>query len=1063
MASIGRIAVSGLNTILESTQTLANLQFDFSIVRVEAPREFHDLGQCLIPARRETAEDGKLHITARRLGAIFDSIVPQTPQLIKSYGLRVSEIARESMQSSPKSLGIFAKQAGVDGASIWAGATSGSGAVQVHLLACMLARMWNGSEATSIWVELLKCRRTEIQAEFDRTGSIDTRTLVASKQQIDRSDLAEWDASARAWLRVADHCKSLQQKQLLLIIGNLDRQVNSKASVYDSVLKAWTTGLEVMESLLQGCPMIMQSGDIPLALSSWHIYPDLNLLDPATKLVHQKDPLVPEPGILTIGLNWHGNADDKGLQWSLPLAHLRYYGDPVVRTSKITTQGSRLSLDEFSMAVLGCVLGGWDIGDEETEKIVLLFCNTHGRAVKDSWLYLLGCAAELFMHSHGFERRLFTQLMTLGRNHHSFLGAKPLPFFGLSDINRALSIAKTTEQKIGILRSHAVSTGMEWDHCIIRYTSDETKRQEYATAVPFSRDNRERTSSKNVKPGVGHTRWICSRATYSQQEYEDRDELDIIHNDVFVGSMDGFDPEKRYDKMGEEVLHSEAEHLQSITRADQGTRVIWGITELNPHAPWGWWDHWFGPMRHYEYWLGDTESTAIYIRMDQAKPDGQAHIHFSELETLFEDGRFNNNRLFNALDEACQSLDQSYMASLQAFASLYSLYRALTQSSIDVRILSQPLALTQWFRSLFDSGSIIGRPLGLSQEEMDDELENNFIFIDGDVTRMTPGERCFMDAVKAMEVPVMQSESSRKPFASGEESIPKVLNFLKSRIMSTEQSFSCILLCENSFDITPIRLKNVMALSSGNSLFVDASLTCDPTIPPGRIKIRHVMGNIGKPGAALLVPPIEPGMMTLGIERWHLINFSAWDGQARDCFADSSLHIWFTGFTQEVDIGYSGAQDRELYIVESVVSLYAKAEWIADLDILKAIQSPSLIYRHIQTLPVKDRQVVQYKNKPRRALTSPPLVVCEDDHKNEYQYEEMPLVAVENWTELLTDTPKSCVFLANRNWQARLAAMMICISQGRKVCLLSDNVCWDCVNLTKKSPSSSGGPTVYIH
>ncbi|TRX88479.1 hypothetical protein FHL15_010669 [Xylaria flabelliformis] len=435
MASIGRVALNGINAMIESTQTLANFQFDFSIVKVDAPQEFHDLGQRLIPARREMAEDGKLHITARRLGAIFDSLLPQTPQLIKTYGLRASEIARESIQSPPTGLGIFAKQAGLDGASIWAGATSGSGAIQVHLLACMLARMWKGSEATSIWVELLKCRRVEIQTEFDRTGSIDTRTLVAVKQQIDRSDLAEWDASARAWLRVADQCKSLQQKQLLLIIGNLDKQVNSKASVYDSVIKAWVTGLEVMESLLQGCPMVMQSGDIPLALSSWHIYPDLNILDPATKMVHQKDPLVPAPGILTIGLNWHGDTHDKGLQWSLPLAHLRYYGDPVVRTSKITKQGSRLSLDKFGIAVLGCVLGGWDIEDEEIEKvikwiariskIVILFCNTHKHAAKGSWLiYLLGCAAELFISSRGFERGLFTQLLTLGRNNRSFIGAR---------------------------------------------------------------------------------------------------------------------------------------------------------------------------------------------------------------------------------------------------------------------------------------------------------------------------------------------------------------------------------------------------------------------------------------------------------------------------------------------------------------------------------------------------------------------------------------------------------------------------------------------------------------
>ncbi|KAI1196657.1 hypothetical protein F5X97DRAFT_304374 [Nemania serpens] len=933
MASIGRIALNGISTILESTQTLANFQFDFSIVKVEAPREFHDLGQRLTPARRETAEDGKLHITARRLGAIFDSLIPQTPQLVKSYGLRASEIARELSKLPPTSAGIFAKQAGIDGASIWAGATSGLGAIQVHLLACMLARMWNASEATSIWVELLKCRRAEIQTEYERTGAIDTRILVAVKQQIERADLAEWDASARAWLRVADSCKSLQQKQLLLIIGNLDRQVNSKASVYDSVIKAWITGLEAMESLLQGCPIIMQSGDIPLALSSWHIYPDLNLLDPATKMVHQKDPLVPEAGILTIGLNWHGKTHDKGLQWSLPLAHLRYYGDPVVRTSEITTQGSRLSLEEFGVAVLGCVLGGWDIADEEIEKVirwvahlskaVLLSCKAHDFVGKDSWLCILGCAAELFIHSRGFDRRLYTQLVTLGRNHHSFLGERPPPFFGLSDLNRALYVARGTEQEIAMLRSHAASIGMEWDHAIIRYTPDGTKRQEYATAVPLSRDNRKRTSSDNMKPGVGHKRWICSETENRNEEYESVSKSDIIYKDVFSGYMGGDSPETVsleeesplapeivaedvftsqklcYDSIGEETFHSEEDHIQSITRAGFGTRVIWGITELNPYPSLGW-DHWFGPMKHYEYWLGDSDSTAIYIRMDQLKPQGQALVPFSELETLFQDGNFSTNGLFNALEEAFRGFSRSYATSLQAFASLYSLYRTLTQSSIDVRILSRPLAHTQWSRSFSDSDNNIGSPVDLSEEEKDETWDG----VDADFV-----DSYFMDALRGMEIPISRPESSgKRPFSRG--LIPSVLNFLKPKSMSTEQLFSCVLLCENSFDITPTRLGNVMAMSSGNSLFIHASLTMDPVHPPRRTKIRHVMGNIGKPGTALLVPPIEPSMLMLGIEKWHLINFSAWDGQVTDCFADSSLHIWFTGFTQEVDIGYNGAQDK---------------------------------------------------------------------------------------------------------------------------------------------------------
>lgn len=191
MASVGRIAFAGVSNALEVTNTLASINIDFSLVKVEPPHEFRDVGQILAPGRREKAEDGTLHITARRLGAIFETILPKTPQLIKAYGLRASEIARQLAESSPVSNGIFSQQTGVDATSIWAGATSGSGAIQVHLVACMLARMWTGPEAISIWVELLNGRRIRLEEEFRGTGSIDMRVLAAAKQQIDRAQLAE--------------------------------------------------------------------------------------------------------------------------------------------------------------------------------------------------------------------------------------------------------------------------------------------------------------------------------------------------------------------------------------------------------------------------------------------------------------------------------------------------------------------------------------------------------------------------------------------------------------------------------------------------------------------------------------------------------------------------------------------------------------------------------------------------------------------------------------------------------------------------------------------------------
>lgn len=72
--------------------------------------------------------------------------------LLRAFGRRVSEIS--SMPGiNPKSSdrnNMFAGQIGLDATSIWAAATSGAGAIAVHLLACMLSRMFTSSEATSI-------------------------------------------------------------------------------------------------------------------------------------------------------------------------------------------------------------------------------------------------------------------------------------------------------------------------------------------------------------------------------------------------------------------------------------------------------------------------------------------------------------------------------------------------------------------------------------------------------------------------------------------------------------------------------------------------------------------------------------------------------------------------------------------------------------------------------------------------------------------------------------------------------------------------------------------------
>ena len=90
-------------------------------------------------------------------------------------------------------------------------ATSGHEALVVQLLACMLARFWPAPEATAI-VEGRKKELAEQDGEYDFP------------------ELAERDASARAWLKTADTVKIKQQTQLRFIVDNISISVNGRAN-----------------------------------------------------------------------------------------------------------------------------------------------------------------------------------------------------------------------------------------------------------------------------------------------------------------------------------------------------------------------------------------------------------------------------------------------------------------------------------------------------------------------------------------------------------------------------------------------------------------------------------------------------------------------------------------------------------------------------------------------------------------------------------------------------------------------------------------------------------------
>ena len=519
--AIGRITAAAAAAYNENQVSLINLNFDFTLMKLEAPKEFGGLGSIMSLKRKTNAESGAFHRTARKLGALFEGTLPEIPELTKAYGIRASEIAQSDKVKTKhaRATELFQNQIGPDSTSIWAAATSGDAAVSVHLLACMLARVFSGTVATSIWVEIVAEQKSHID-EKQRTANFASAydaASMAARQEFSRDELAEWDNSARSWIQCGDQVMAKQHLAMINMLDAAKISVNSEPDTYRSVITAWIDALRAMSSLVSGTPQRVQNGAILLALSAWHLYPDMDLVGPANSQVRQHDPLINNLGVLTVGLENSALPHDS-VTWSLPLAYMRYYGEPKLITGFSGHSNSRVSMDQFAYIVIGSIISAWETAGFIKEirsavkilhrlSIFLKAAWTRGVDVESqgsqspqgyhhlastSWLGQVLVAIDRYEESDDdLECSTAMKLVSLGRRHPNFLcpqSIHPAPLFGISEYKYALGLMMDSERRISFLRKLAVNIGLDPSQYVIRYKN--TVRgyliDEYATIRPIS-------------------------------------------------------------------------------------------------------------------------------------------------------------------------------------------------------------------------------------------------------------------------------------------------------------------------------------------------------------------------------------------------------------------------------------------------------------------------------------------------------------------------------------------------------------------------------------------------
>ncbi|KAF7545311.1 hypothetical protein G7Z17_g9272 [Cylindrodendrum hubeiense] len=399
MANLNTISASLISAKNENIAALVNISLDVSLYRGTPPAEFLPVGSALTARRKSEAEDGELHKTACRLGFLFNELIPETPNLIRCYGIRASEIMNSpniNPRGTPED-GPFRDFIGADGTCIWAAATSIPASLSTFLLACMLARAWDAKKATSIWAELVHERIAYVEAQINMKKVINPHTEMAIRQDITRADLAKWDASARAWLRRANQSMQVPDRAVLI------------------------------------------------AISAWHLYPDLLVCQDKTTKVTLEDPPFPPAAILTLGLEPRDSRGDKLCQWSLALSHLRYYGDPIKVRSEEAFQ--RISFQDIWVVTLGALLRQWQLPSSSIGtpiiwfkclREVLRFSSTPS-SPEVSWVLKLCNAASSIGQHTNTENDPMLQLVQFGwwKATHFFGSGATIqpPFFGLCKIN----------------------------------------------------------------------------------------------------------------------------------------------------------------------------------------------------------------------------------------------------------------------------------------------------------------------------------------------------------------------------------------------------------------------------------------------------------------------------------------------------------------------------------------------------------------------------------------------------------------------------------------------------
>jgi hypothetical protein len=259
-------------------------------------------------------------------------------------------------------------------------------------------------------------------------------------------------------------------------------------------------------------------------------------------------------------------------------------------------------------------------------------------------------------------------------------------------------------------------------------------------------------------------------------------------------------------------------------------------------------------------------------------------------------------------------------------------------------------------------------------------------------------------------------------------------------------------------DLDPETLQPVLAISAGNSIYIAMPLACDPSERPRENEIKHITGNIGRPGVSIMIPPAAPKVRKLEENVWRLISHSPVEKRSEfgDSYKRTSLQLSFTRYDVPVGVRSHGLQDIEARFIETLVSIFDGDEWIADVDVLKALESKRLI--RVEE-PLK-------RNKGQTPSQKHCFNCRHVQHSTNHNVPpSMNLALIDSWFELLDKCSNPALLRAEGNKHARLAAAVLSLQLGHTPLLFKDksSICWQCIEREIKCGFYQGELALSVH